>query len=96
MLFFTYLCRRCSETSATVGWLMMSSIPVRDNRCFVLLNVSACVHYWDAQSGENDALTGKGHTNSVVRLTADDSYRLVSCSMDDTVRFSDLKKKEYR
>lgn len=55
-----------------------------------------CVHYWDAHSGENDTFSGKGHTNSVVRLTVDDSDRLVSCSMDDTVRFTDLKKKEYR
>ncbi|XP_053095340.1 WD repeat-containing protein 1 [Pangasianodon hypophthalmus] len=53
------------------------------------------INYWDAQSGENDALSGKGHTNSVARLTVDDSDRLVSCSMDDTVRFTDLKKKEY-
>ncbi|KAF5901470.1 WD repeat-containing protein 1, partial [Clarias magur] len=47
------------------------------------------------KSGENNALSGKGHTNSVVRLNADDSDRLVSCSMDDTIRFTDLKKKEY-
>ncbi|XP_058266985.1 WD repeat-containing protein 1 [Hemibagrus wyckioides] len=53
------------------------------------------INYWDAQSGENDALSGKGHTNSVLRLALDDSDRLVSCSMDDTVRFTDLKKKEY-
>ncbi|KAI5628869.1 WD repeat-containing protein 1 [Silurus asotus] len=45
--------------------------------------------------GENDALSGKGHTNSVGRLVVDESARLVSCSMDDTVRFSDLHKKEY-
>ncbi|XP_053544091.1 WD repeat-containing protein 1 isoform X2 [Ictalurus punctatus] len=53
------------------------------------------INIWDAQSGENDTLSGKGHTNSVTRLTVDDSNRLVSCSMDDTVRFTDLKKKEY-
>ncbi|MCI4385360.1 hypothetical protein PGIGA_G00049550 [Pangasianodon gigas] len=53
------------------------------------------INIWDAQSGENDALSGKGHTNSVARLIVDDSDRLVSCSMDDTVRFTDLKKKEY-
>ncbi|MCJ8739577.1 hypothetical protein PDJAM_G00048780 [Pangasius djambal] len=53
------------------------------------------INIWDAQNGENDALSGKGHTNSVARLTVDDSDRLVSCSMDDTVRFTDLKKKEY-
>ncbi|XP_060749025.1 WD repeat-containing protein 1 [Tachysurus vachellii] len=53
------------------------------------------INYWDAQSGENDTFSGKGHTNSVVRLTVDESDRLVSCSMDDTVRFTDLKKKEY-
>ncbi|XP_046721676.1 WD repeat-containing protein 1 isoform X1 [Silurus meridionalis] len=53
------------------------------------------INYWDAQSGENDALSGKGHTNSVGRLVVDESAQLVSCSMDDTVRFSDLHKKEY-
>ncbi|KAB5554177.1 hypothetical protein PHYPO_G00047170 [Pangasianodon hypophthalmus] len=68
---------------------------MRELYAIVILNVCVCAHYWDAQSGENDALSGKGHTNSVARLTVDDSDRLVSCSMDDTVRFTDLKKKEY-
>ncbi|KAI5097643.1 WD repeat-containing protein 1, partial [Silurus meridionalis] len=44
---------------------------------------------------EQTFVSGKGHTNSVGRLVVDESAQLVSCSMDDTVRFSDLHKKEY-
>ncbi|XP_062875109.1 WD repeat-containing protein 1 [Trichomycterus rosablanca] len=53
------------------------------------------INYWDAVSGENEAIVGKGHTNSVVRLVVDESNGLVSCSMDDTLRYTDLKNKEY-
>lgn len=53
------------------------------------------INYWDALSGENDAFTGKGHTNMVSSLAINDDDELVSCGMDDTVRFTNLIKKEY-
>lgn len=54
------------------------------------------VHYWDSETGENDGFGGKGHTNLVSRMAVDDFEQLVSCSMDDTVRYTSINKKEYR
>lgn len=55
-----------------------------------------CSHYWDAETGENNEFLGKGHTNQVSRMAVDESEQLVSCSMDDTVRYTSLSKKDYR
>ncbi|MGH0158570.1 UNVERIFIED_CONTAM: hypothetical protein FKN15_069760 [Acipenser sinensis] len=52
-------------------------------------------HYWDAETGENGAFSGKGHSNLVSRMAVDESNQLVSCGMDDTVRFTSVTKKEY-
>lgn len=53
-------------------------------------------HYWDADTGDNDCFTGKGHTNQVTKMVVNDNGELVTCSMDDTLRFTDLSKKQYR
>ncbi|XP_066488091.1 WD repeat-containing protein 1 [Tiliqua scincoides] len=53
------------------------------------------INYWDAETGENDEFLGKGHTNQVSRMAVDESEQLVSCSMDDTVRYTSLSKKDY-
>ncbi|ROL53566.1 WD repeat-containing protein 1 [Anabarilius grahami] len=45
--------------------------------------------------GENDEILGKGHSNLVSKMMVDDADRLVTCSMDDTVRYTDLSKREY-
>uniref|UniRef100_A0A4W3HTS5 WD repeat domain 1 n=1 Tax=Callorhinchus milii TaxID=7868 RepID=A0A4W3HTS5_CALMI len=43
----------------------------------------------------NDGFLGKGHTNQVNAMAVNDSGDLVSCGMDDTLRFTNLCKKEY-
>lgn len=53
------------------------------------------VNYWDSDSGENDDFSGKGHSNQVSKMVVDSADQLVSCSMDDTVRFTSVEKKEY-
>ncbi|KAK1175529.1 WD repeat-containing protein 1 [Acipenser oxyrinchus oxyrinchus] len=53
------------------------------------------INYWDAVTGENDSFSGKGHSNLVSRMAIDESNQLVSCGMDDTVRFTSVTKKEY-
>ncbi|XP_062313070.1 WD repeat-containing protein 1 isoform X1 [Osmerus eperlanus] len=53
------------------------------------------VNIWDSESGENDDFSGKGHSNQVSKMAVDSAGQLVSCSMDDTVRFTNLEKKEY-
>ncbi|CAJ1051470.1 WD repeat-containing protein 1 [Xyrichtys novacula] len=63
----------------------------------LLLNYSTspASHYWDAETGENDCFRGKGHSNQVSRLAINEEEDLVTCSMDDTLRFSNINKKEY-
>ncbi|XP_024907602.1 WD repeat-containing protein 1, partial [Pteropus alecto] len=54
------------------------------------------INYWDSETGENDSFAGKGHTNQVSRMTVDESGQLVSCSMDDTVRYTSVTLRDYR
>ncbi|XP_042358308.1 WD repeat-containing protein 1 [Plectropomus leopardus] len=53
------------------------------------------INVWNAESGENDCFTGKGHSNQVSKMVIDEADELVTCSMDDTLRFTNLKKSEY-
>ncbi|XP_038647578.1 WD repeat-containing protein 1 [Scyliorhinus canicula] len=53
------------------------------------------INNWNAQTGENDTFAGKGHTNQVQCMVVNDSNELVTCGMDDDVRFTNIIKKEY-
>uniref|UniRef100_A0A8C7VK03 Anaphase-promoting complex subunit 4 WD40 domain-containing protein n=1 Tax=Oncorhynchus mykiss TaxID=8022 RepID=A0A8C7VK03_ONCMY len=53
------------------------------------------INYWDAETGENNCFSGKGHSNLVTKMVVDEADQLVTCSMDDTVRFTSVTKKEY-
>ncbi|XP_028657651.1 WD repeat-containing protein 1 [Erpetoichthys calabaricus] len=53
------------------------------------------INFWDAETGVSENFKGKGHANQVSRMIVDESNQLVSCSMDDTVRYTSLAKKEY-
>ncbi|XP_041811168.1 WD repeat-containing protein 1 [Chelmon rostratus] len=53
------------------------------------------INYWDAETGENDCFSGKGHSNQVSKVVTNKDDELVTCSMDDTVRFTNINKKEY-
>lgn len=50
---------------------------------------------WDSENGESQSLSGKGHTNQVSRVSVNDDQELVSCSMDDTLRFTSTSTNEY-
>ncbi|XP_074064951.1 WD repeat-containing protein 1-like isoform X2 [Macrotis lagotis] len=53
------------------------------------------INYWDSETGENDSFAGKGHTNQVSSMTVDEADQLVSCSMDDTVHYTNLIQRDY-
>ncbi|XP_060925494.1 WD repeat-containing protein 1 [Limanda limanda] len=53
------------------------------------------INYWDADTGENDCMSGKGHSNQVSKMVTNDAGELVTCSMDDTLRYTNINKKEY-
>ncbi|KAF6731784.1 WD repeat-containing protein 1 [Oryzias melastigma] len=71
-----------------------------DGRSFVYSGIvvfplTPASHYWDAETGENDCFSGKGHSNQVSKMVTNADNELVSCSMDDTLRYTKLGKKEY-
>ncbi|KAG8453507.1 hypothetical protein GDO86_000219 [Hymenochirus boettgeri] len=53
------------------------------------------ISYWDANTGDSDTFSGKGHTNKVCGMDMDGSSQLISCGMDDTVRYTSLVSREY-
>lgn len=52
------------------------------------------INYWDAETGENDCFSGKGHSNQVSKMVTVEDDQLVTCSMDDTLRYTNLTKAE--
>lgn len=61
-----------------------------------IVSITIASHYWDAETGENDCFSGKGHSNQVSKVVPDEDDQLVTCSMDDTLRYTSINKKEYR
>ena len=51
--------------------------------------------YWDAATGNNDAVTGAGHTNQVTDMVVDGD-NLISVGVDDFVRFTSVSAKQFR
>uniref|UniRef100_A0A8D3CC72 WD repeat-containing protein 1 n=1 Tax=Scophthalmus maximus TaxID=52904 RepID=A0A8D3CC72_SCOMX len=43
----------------------------------------------------NDCFSGKGHSNLVSKMVPNEADELVTCSMDDTLRYTSINKKEY-
>ncbi|NWW36985.1 WDR1 protein, partial [Panurus biarmicus] len=52
-------------------------------------------YIYSGSNDENDGFSGKGHTNQVSRMAVDEMDQLVTCSMDDTVRYTNLSKRDY-
>jgi WD40 repeat protein len=50
--------------------------------------------YWDIATGVADVIEGKPHTNQVQRMSST-SDTIVTCAMDDTVKFIDIATKKY-
>uniref|UniRef100_A0A3P9KJ77 WD repeat domain 1 n=1 Tax=Oryzias latipes TaxID=8090 RepID=A0A3P9KJ77_ORYLA len=68
----------------------------KDGRSFVYSGShDGHINYWDAETGQNDCFSGKGHSNQVSKMVTNAANELVSCSMDDTLRYTKLDKKEY-
>lgn len=55
-------------------------------------SVDGHINYWDSETGDNDTFAGKGHTNMICGMAVNEASELVTCSMDDTVRYTDLSK----
>ncbi|XP_068598308.1 WD repeat-containing protein 1 [Brachionichthys hirsutus] len=51
---------------------------------------------WDVETGENDCFSGKGHTNQVNNMAVYEGVELVTSSLDDTLRFTNISQHEYR
>ncbi|XP_076012593.1 WD repeat-containing protein 1 [Genypterus blacodes] len=68
----------------------------RDGRAYIYSGShDGHINIWDSETGENDSISGKGHGNQVSKMVMDEDNELVTCSMDDTVRFTSTAKNEY-
>lgn len=72
------------------------TLPLGLSSSAVDLSLAVPSHYWNAESGDNESFSGKGHTNQVSSMAISENDELVTCGMDDTLRFTSLSKKEYR
>ncbi|XP_064599768.1 WD repeat-containing protein 1-like [Liolophura sinensis] len=54
----------------------------------------ALINYWDPVTGECESIKGKGHSNQVQDMVISDGV-LITVSMDDTIRFTQVDTKEY-
>jgi WD40 repeat protein len=54
----------------------------------------ALILKWDVNSGATLGMVGKGHTNQINRIFVQGD-KLVTCAMDDSVRITPLKTREY-
>ncbi|GCC26394.1 WD repeat-containing protein 1 [Chiloscyllium punctatum] len=73
------------------------TVHTSDGRCSIYSGShDGHMNVWNATTGENDTFAGKGHTNQVSCIVASDSNEIVTCSMDDTVRFTCLCSNEYK
>lgn len=85
-----------SDSGPSPSPLLLITVINRLGLAFIVLLNNFFSHFWDAETGENDCFTGKGHTNQVSKMAVNDNDELATCSMDDTLRFTHLSKKEYR
>jgi len=49
---------------------------------------------WDVETGDTEGLIGKGHTNQIKAIFVQ-GENLVTCAMDDTIRITPLKTRQY-
>ena len=61
---------------------------------YILLN-DHCSRYWDLKTGQATVIEGKGHTNQVTKMRCQGDT-LVTCGIDDTVRYVSIPEKKYK
>lgn len=88
MVYLSSIRRRCSCAVSTGS--VVNSMKLAHGLSFSL----TFLHYWDPVTGECDNIKGKGHSNQVQDMAISDGV-LVSVSMDDTIRFTQVETKEY-
>ncbi|CAL9704215.1 unnamed protein product [Knipowitschia caucasica] len=66
-----------------------------DGRSYIYSGSSDGNIRWDSDLGLTECFSGKGHTNQVSSMCVNESEELVTCSMDDTVRFTATGGQEY-
>jgi len=68
---------------------------VNEDRSFVYTGShDGWVTFWNAKTGENDRVEGKGHGNQINRMKAVGNM-LYTCGIDDTLKQIDLSTNEY-
>uniref|UniRef100_UPI00358EE6EB WD repeat-containing protein 1-like n=1 Tax=Myxine glutinosa TaxID=7769 RepID=UPI00358EE6EB len=68
----------------------------KDVNVIFTASFEGCINQWDPETGACEPFDGKGHTNQVCSIAVEHSKRdLVSCSMDDTLRFTNMNSKRF-
>lgn len=74
---------------------IVSSCMTEDRSVFFTASFDGKICHWDTKTGLADNVTGKGHTNQVTKMCCQGDT-LITCSMDDTVRFISISEKKYK
>jgi len=61
----------------------------KNSKSFYTASYDSVITRWDASTGENNVIEGKGHANTIPALEISDG-KLYSASMDDTLRVTSL------
>ena len=54
-----------------------------------------CLRYWNLEKGEADYITGTGHKSQVTKMCCRGD-NVITCGIDDTVRFISVLEKKYK
>ena len=60
----------------------------------MILSLTLNQGHWNADTGENDLVRGKGHSNQVQDMMVVDGV-LITCGMDDSIVYTDVATKQY-
>jgi len=74
---------------------IISSCLTEDKGTLFTASFSGLICYWDLSTGIAEVVEGKGHTNQVTQMTVSGDT-LLTCGMDDTVRFISIADKKYK
>ncbi|XP_065071602.1 WD repeat-containing protein 1-A-like [Rhopilema esculentum] len=73
---------------------IMSIAVSEDGESIFSASYEGFIFHWDARTGAGTKISGKPHTNQVNSMGISGNY-LISCGMDDTVRFVNVPGKEF-
>lgn len=75
-------------------WISYLHMHMTIVNCWEIIIPDSWLDYWDAGTGENDRFTGTGHKNQIQDMVIANG-ELITVSMDDTLKFSNVGTKQF-